>query len=56
MSAGPFKKRSVSHYRFLLMTRVQSETAAAWNFFIDVERETSEIIMPEEVRVCINEA
>ena len=56
MKAGSFKKRSVRHYRFLLMARVQRETAA-WDLFsVDIERETSEIVMAEEVGVCINGA
>jgi len=56
MNAGTFKKRSVRHNSIFLVTRVQRETAA-WDLFsVNMEGETTEIIMAEEVRVCIDGA
>jgi hypothetical protein len=53
MNAGSFKKCSVRHNGFLHMTRVQRETAA-WDLFsIDIECETTEIIMAEELIILI---
>ena len=56
MNAGCFKKRSVRHNSFLLVTLVQRETAARDLFSVDIECETTEIIMAEEVRDCIDGA
>ena len=56
MNAGSFKKRSVGHDSLLLVTHVQRETSAGDLFSDDIECETTEIIMAEEVRVCVDGA
>jgi len=58
MNARSFKTRSVCHYIFFLVTRVQRETTTTARdlFSIDVESEILEIMVADKLWVCINGA
>jgi hypothetical protein len=47
MNATSFKKRPVSHYRFLHLTRVQRQTTIRDLFSVDVQCKVLKIIMRE---------